>query len=337
MRLRQVMIRRSAFAGLAFVTSFCLYMAPQVTCVAEATNQVSYSVRGTFTYEVFVEGRPEKPLQREFEVLVNDCSWRVRIVLTGNTNYDCFIYSYDGTNLAHYFKRAGSTSAGGGSIEVSPVPPQVTSAAGEYPWLAFASGCYFKELTTDKALAFEQLRSRNGLVARYEVPVRAALSSKSPYLPTSVYYLRTHQSRYLDSDGTSVEVPLPPVFAEKGFVGAQFKADGITNVHGQAIPTKFEYRKYEPMRNGTTTNDFVTAVIVRGVATNVTTIPDAWHVELPKEEFSVHDHRVREANVVYKISDGIIPETNSAMVRAAHKRALALNRNRQIDRRPVPE
>src|SRR5689334_14684316 len=68
---------------------------------------MSYCVKGSFTYEAFAiqkggEPPPGKTFHREFEVLSDGYTWKVKIVLVGNTNYDSFIYSYDGTNLLDY-------------------------------------------------------------------------------------------------------------------------------------------------------------------------------------------------------------------------------------------
>src|SRR5688572_3825208 len=97
--------------------TFCLLLIPLLARSANLGGTPGYSVQGRFTYQVYAmqkEGEPiaEKPLHREFEVLVDDCSWRVKIVLGGNTDFDCFIYSYDGTNFISYGVRPDGKGAG---------------------------------------------------------------------------------------------------------------------------------------------------------------------------------------------------------------------------------
>ena len=246
---------------VAISLGVCLMPCPS-DC-AEQDRKNRYSVQGGFTYQVFAlrrEGEPseEKPLSREFEVVVDDCDWKVTIVLVGNTQFDSFVYSGDGSRVDHY-----STLPGGrrisSSTEDSPVPGTRTSAAGEYVWLAFASGCYLRGRTNDLITSFDRRQTAPDFVQRYEVPCRVSLSPVSPFLPLEILYVKTNQNSR----------PLPASFGTNGYVSAALKSSAFTNVNGLTIPTKFEYRKFQPMFEAKTTNDLRLVLLVSGSVTNI--------------------------------------------------------------------
>jgi len=294
------------------------------------SSGMSYSVKGSYSYQVFVlqkagEPRKEAPLLREFEARLDGCNWKLRVVLVGNTNYDSFIYSYDGTNLLHYAILAGDGASVGAKREVtvedSPVPATTTSAAGEYLWLAFASGCYLKAQTNNSVWSFDQLRSRSGVVGRYEVPCRFELSSFPPYLPTAVEYWRTNLAVVVGDDGVRASAPLPPMFGKGGYPSAVFKSGGFTNVHGLSFPREFEYLKYKPKPDAKTTNDLNCVVIVRGTVTSISTTEQRVDCALPSGRFMIHDLRVPEPSVLYPIDDGAIPAVDNSIVKVARNQA----------------
>ena len=288
---------------------------------------MTYSVKGTFSYQVFVlqkEGEPIKqaPLQREFEVVSDGRVWTMKIVLVGNTNFDSFIYSYDGTNFLSYSNPRVAGNKGRAmrsvSVEASPVPATITSAGGEYLWLAFASGHYFKGLTNNCALSFERLRSPYGFVQRrYEVPCLFELSSVPPYLPAAIEYVTTNQSVLIGDDGSLKVVPLPAAFGNNGYTSAEFKSVGFTNCQGLEIPTGFEYRKYILRPSAKTPDDAICTVIVRGEVTSVSVNQQEVDCALPSGMLMISDLRVPDRNVLYPIDDGVIPAIDSPAVKGA--------------------
>jgi hypothetical protein len=291
---------------------------------------LSHSVKGTFSYQTFAlqrHGEPikQEPLLREFEVLLDDRAWKIRVVLVGNTNFDSFVYSYDGTNLLHNpippRARRESGAMQSVTVETSPVPATITSAGGEYPWLAFASGCYFKRQTNSRALSFLWARSRNGAVRRYEEPCRIESSAAPPYLPTMIEYKSTNQGVFVGEDGLFGVIPLPSFFGKGGYTRAVFKSGGFTNVQGRSFPTSFEYRIYRPKPDATTTNDLSCVVIVRGKVTSISTRNQAVDCALPDKSYMVNDLRVSEPNVLYPVRDGHIPAVDSEVVETAREDA----------------
>jgi len=253
---------------------------------------------------------------------VDDHAWKIRVVLVGNTNFDSFIYSYDRTNLLDYAISASAKTTDGPmpsvSVEASPVPRTITSSGREYPLLAFASGMYFRGQTNNRALSFEELRSKSGLVRRYEVPCRIASSGSPPYLPTAVDYVSTNWATFLEDDGTLSSWPLPEAFRERGFTSAEFRSSGFTNVHGLSLPTSFDYRRYMLKPDAKKTNDLSCILKVRGEVTSISTTNQRVDCTLPAKRYMVGDLRVPDRQVLYPISDGRIPAVDSKVAKAGH-------------------
>jgi len=286
---------------------------------------MSYSVKGTFSIQSFTLPKEGEPLLRgtalrEFEILLDDSAWKIRVVMVGNTNFDSFIGSYDGTNKLQYFilawPRPTDDPMSSVSVEASPVP--TSGSDFEYPWLAFASGQYFKGQSNHRALSFGDLRSSSSLVRRYEVPCRAALSASPPYLPTAVDYVSTNWATFLEDDGTLTSKPLPESFGERGYASAEFRSSGFTNVHGLSFPTSFECRHNMLRPDAKGTNDLSCVLRVRGTVTSISSTNRRVDCALPAKRYMVGDLRIPDRQVLYPISDGRIPAVDSAVVKAGH-------------------
>ena len=306
---------------------------------------MSYSIRGTLSYESHgisePEGLKKVPLERDFEVLVDGCNWRVKMVPVGNTNYSYFLTAYDGSNVVYVSRlnaqareRLTRKYASGQTrtplfsscvVDSSPVPGRIAPVADAYAWLAFASGCYFKALTNGTALDYHPLATPSGLFsARRDLPTRFKLSPVSPYLPIQVDYLWTNRAAMMP-DGKVISYDLPAPF-RRGFLAAQFKAEGFTNVGGGSFPSKFEVKEYAPLPTATSESDFRCMVIVRGSVTAISTAPQQWPNELAGETFHVTDRRFPNSPT-YLITNGVAPAPGDAMLVLAEKRASLLLAN----------
>jgi hypothetical protein len=290
---------------------------------------MSYSITGNLSYRVSIPRQEGKPPEEQtylcgFEAHVDDFAWKIRLVSVGDTNHDSDICSYDGTNLLHYFIPAKSVRTDllpSAKLEEAPVPVSHSVAAGEYVWLAFASGQYLKAKTNGTMLSFEQLRSSKGLLKRYERPYRAVLSPAPPYLPTAVQFIVTNQAVFVGEDGSLTYTPLPRAFGNAGFISGVFRSDLFTNVNGFSFPTKFEYDKYQPRQGNSTTIGFSRVLAIRGMVEKVSSSEQKVDCRLPARDFMIHDLRVLEPNVKYIIHDGLISGTNSAIVAVAREKA----------------
>jgi hypothetical protein len=312
------------------------FLAPGVSRGADQAPEMSYSVKGSFSYRVFErkkEGGAEehKPLFRDFEVQGDDYVWKVKVVCVGNTNFDSFVGAYDGTNLLQYpiFGSSYAGSMGVVRIETLAVPCAVTTAAGQYVWLAYASSRYLRQITNNSILSFEELRTPFGPRGRYEVPCRLILSPLAPHVPTQIQYVRTNLPVGINDDGTLRSLELDPPFRSAGYMNAEYKSEAFTNVNGLSFPTKFEYRGYRPRLNAKTTNDLLCVLIVRGVVTNITASEQRVDVSLPRRKVRISDLRF-SVPALYSIDDGVIPATDSPLVTRARQRAVnQLERQRE--------
>jgi hypothetical protein len=320
---------------LIVLSSFVFLLQP----VCNAAG-LSYSVKGFFSYEMHHEMQDPNvkrtPLNEHFELHYDDCRWKVTVVLDGTTNRDIYIYQYDGTNLTYYVEIFGTALTNAqGMVEASPVPYMWDRAAGWIPWLAFASECYFGQVTNGYAISLMPAISKKGQDKRYEVPVDFNLSPSLPHFPVLVRYT-TDKFVALEDDGITFKIfPLSVAFGPSspfndGYMSAEFKSDGFTNVNGLSFPTTFEYRSYRPKRDAKTTNDLDSSLIIRGEATEITVEQEELDTRLPAMRSYIADLRFPEAGVLYRITNGIVPSTNSTEAIRARKQAVLMRHNREV-------
>jgi hypothetical protein len=313
-----------------------------VSGILSATS-ATYLIEGALTYEGHGLGEPEgynaKIFTEAFQVSVDDCKWTIKITLVGNTNYSYSLSTFDGTNVIYLDRlnqeaydllrknlRHGVTNLYQSCIvESTPVPRTMGSIANAYPWLAFASGCYFKTVTNDTAWDIVPLNIQMSYFAgRRQVPCSFTLSELPPYLPKRLEYKWTNINK-MSVDGKILSFDLPPVFGGN-FVAAEFRSDDYTNVSGLSFPTKFGMREYRPMPNATNVNDFRCTLIVKGAVTSISTTPQPWSNELPNETLSVNDYRFYTNTPVarYLTSNGIILSSADPRLAPAKHAALQL-------------
>jgi hypothetical protein len=263
-------------------------------------------------------------LLRQFQVDVDDdCRWKVTCVLVGNSNFNSFVTQYDNQNISYYYLLpSGNTNLTSLIVEETLVPRTYTSAAGEYAWLAFASGCYFRNLTNGMATSFGTVRSPSGIHKRYELPVTFTLSEAPPYVPMHVEY-RTASLPSVTEDGAVRMNSLGPEFPENGYVSGELKSLGFTNKFGLGIPTAFEYRAYGPFTDASGTNRLQCTLVVQGTVTNISLREQKTELGIPNR-ISVDDRRSEQPAARYIITNGVLPATESQTVLAAHKRAKRL-------------
>ena len=205
-----------------------------------------------------------------------------------------------------------------GSLENSEVPHVESSAAGEYVWLAFASSCYFEHATNGYAVALQELRSPSGLCRRFEVPAMVKLFQAPPYLPEEVRYT-TESQLFLRDDGTTESVPLAAPFT-KGFVSAEFRSSGFSNVNGLSFPSRFQYRVCGPADSANTAADVIWYLDVYGTATNVIVGKQQLDNKLPNMKAYLRDVRDPAQPANLRITNGVVPPMDApAAVKARQK------------------
>jgi hypothetical protein len=308
----------------------------------QAANQAlagSYFLKGSLTYQVNAvdavgnsEARPL--LSRTFEVFVNDCNWKVRTRLDGNSDFDYFQNSFDGTNLYYTFKLVkgarlrvpvSSTMTKANDdllqpviVETGTVPRGITSDGAEYIWLAFASGCYFKHLTNNTVIDFDVLESRERgatITSRRQVGCRYVLSSVAPYLPSEAEYAAFDYASHGRASETTNDMIL----------GARFTSEAFTNFNGFFLPTKFEYSRYVSAPRAQDPARLRIGLTVQGIVSFLSTGEPEWGSDIPEKKVIVSDVRVPgvpEPGVMYITSNSILPSPDDTNLIALRKQAL---------------
>lgn len=259
-----------------------------------------------------------------FELHFDDCAWSLTMVRNDEgTNSTTTHYKYDGTNLLYaVLPPPGSPPSTLGSGSVEPVAvPRAIDQMGPAVWLAFASECYFAQLTNGMAISIEPMDGRNGPSKRYEVPYRATFSHEAPYLPQEVVYTRINSQQLL-STGAVVTNALRAPF-QNGYIKTRYEATSFTNVDGLVFPKSFTYELFFPQLKAKSEKDLFVANRVVGEVTKIVSGPSTIKDPLLDQTLYIQDKRLPEAYVLYAYSNAL-PATNSAVVIAARKRSASI-------------
>lgn len=243
--------------------------------------QVSFEGSGRLIFTIVQEdGRITQSNVVDFKIVVQDCNWKIREIRLGDTNFDYFEASYDGTNLykiSNYQSAAerfqGGVQAAGGiiasaTLDNSCVPHFIDIDELPVIWFAYASSCCLKQRTTVDS--FEPISLFGNQVAAF------------PFLLTGRFQLPFHQVRSSNSvapdravwldDGLvySEEGPvrkMSPPF-DKGFTNSVFQTLERTSVNGVEIPSHFTLVTYRPKIGAKTLNDLLASYLYEGWLSN---------------------------------------------------------------------
>jgi hypothetical protein len=283
-----------------------------------------YLVKGTFSYKLNIYGEKEQPSPslRTFEALCNGDAWRISVHVSDDKQFDSYIYSYDGTNLFYTsipFSPKVPGSVPGAVIESTPVPQRITYGLGEYIWLAYLSGNYFRTVSNGMAVSFEPIRSNTGFIKRYEVPCKFELAAEAPFLPTNAQY-RTTQLITLNDSGDITTFPLHSPY-QSGFVRMNYESHEFTNIGKYFLPLTFEAHEYRMFPAAKSASELFCSVEIQGSATSMSVDNLAWVNDINGKIYVAQDLRVPEPQVVYPITHGVIPSLNSTDVMNATREA----------------
>lgn len=285
----------------------------------------SYSIEGSVEYRVFRPGAVQQPppLFRSFTATIRNDVWQI-VMRTKSTNFQSFVYQYDGTNLLSFATTPDfSGKDATGILEPNPVPQSWTSAAGEYVWLAFASARYFLSRTDHTAMFIRPMPSYQTMVHREILPAAWTLNPDLPRLPLRIEYKRDVM-RVFTNDGTVITNRLPDPFGE-GYVQGVYTSSLETNVSGLSLPRNFEYREFCPSPSARVDEELVCVLEVKGQANSFTVPATVVMVSPPK--MHVRDDRLPEPSVVYPITNRVVPSPDAQFVSErrsdyVHKRKL---------------
>lgn len=296
---------------------------------------LSYAVQGSLTFESHFPGLTNAAREEHFDLRYNSGRWKITIDMGSDAPARTNVYQYDGTNITYYegfFKQASPNLSG--RIETASAPYMWNIGCGWAPWLAFASQDYFQTITNGRALSFSFARNKKGAIKRFDQPVEFSLDSEPPHVPHRVRYI-TDAMYGLNEDGTTlIPYPLSKVFGASspyraGYLHGDFQAEGFTNIAGLNFPTAFEYCSYSPKQKGQTSNDLDCVTIVKGTATAISVEPQELDMNLPEIRAFISDNRFPVGNVLYRITNGVMPETNSHESILAQQRAASIEKNNE--------
>lgn len=270
-----------------------------------------YSVKGFFNYTVILpEGKPNT-LKRQFSLSVEDNQWEMTIIALEKTNSRAYEHRYDGKQL-FYFLSGPDTSDTmmSGFIENGNVPQNWAGAGGIYPWLAYISGSYFKNLTNEIAVSPRFGPVLSDTPERYYVPCHWKLSDTPPFNPIHIQYTNTGIS--ILSSGKVIKRTLPTPYSN-GYVSDEYWADQMTNYDNLMFPLQFKYQAYIMLHKSHGSQEKKSVLIVEGNATNIETHAVSKTYKIPNI-LVVQDARTPTPAVTYLVTNGILPKTNSITV-----------------------
>lgn len=307
------MTEQRSFAPRPIICAACV-LVPGLACAslpgtASEVRTDGYQVRGFFQYNLSVDGRRDVALERHFEVQVEGCRWEIRVVRPEDTNNTVYVHRWDGTNLLYFMTRPERPEdAFGGLVEDCGVPFLWTSAGAAFPWLAYASGCYFRGQTNETATSLHRWKDATGQWKRFQRTCRWQLRQEHPYLPLQVQYVMDERH------------PLWAAFQKRTFIEEEMTATDFTNVQGICVPLQFTFRAYRPQAKPALAHDVRCILVVNGKATNISFLAKSDH---PLQgRLYVEDRRFPEVAVVYPVTNEFLPPSDSPVVAQARKLAM---------------
>jgi len=205
---------------------------------------LDYEVEGTTTHQIFMGGARFFPLgtahnpTNTFSVAVSGCKYKISVESSLSNTYQS---GFDQV-LYHLISiRTPTNPIYNGMVESHEIPPDDGTTI-NYLWLAYASGCYFSEQSTNRLIPIWMLDDPNLRDMDFTVPALWQLQVPSS-LPSRVVYL---------NDGTHHTVSdnrMPSTFRyaapfDQGFTNAEYEVLASTNVDGLVIPTQFTFTRY---------------------------------------------------------------------------------------------
>ena len=285
--------------------------------IVRSYGNEGYHANGKLEFKIVLEdGSISQTTRSQFDIVVQDCTWRIRVNRDGDTNFDYVESAYDGTNIYElidfetFAARDTQSSAiqkAGATIQSSSVPHLADAHEIPIIWFAYASRCSFAIAENKKT--FEP-------VSRFGIQLKAF-----DFLATGHYRQRfqisTNESGFPDhatwfDDGFlynahGQKTPrLAPFDTE--FTNSDFISLSSRHVSGLTLPDHFKLTTFRPKRNAKSIDDIIGSYQYECWMTNADTIPSTRQNFIPKLPGPTHvlDRRFRDKlamNVDYDIDE----------------------------------
>jgi hypothetical protein len=263
-----------------------------------------------------------RPLDRLFRTELDDSGrWKITVVLVEESSFESFVSQYDNHNIIRY-PVTKTTNVDVAVVANISVPEIVTSAAEEVPWLAFASGRYFRTCANGCALSLSPEQNLDGSKERVEVPVDFTLFESPPFVPVRIAYGFKPMQSTTNVDTVKLK--------RNRFHSCEFESFGLTNIGNYYLPTSFRYRRY---RASNASNQIPKCtIIVNGEVTNMISASGEIDFSLPKR-IAISDCRAKVPTSYYIVTNGVVPATNSStVIKAQQLKTLRIDMMKQRER-----
>ncbi len=215
-----------------------------LSSVAMAKCQ-EFEIEGQMTYTMFghgaLPGAQKWPLvfTNDFAVAVSGCSCMLSVHQGEGNRY---VADFDGQALYQFFimpQKGGYTCL----IGTNGIPPDDGRGL-NYLWLAYASGCYFSALETNRLspiwIQDDPDLVKNGFTVRGFWNIQKTL----PLLPLQVCFLSDGVERTVSADRKKhLEWHYPSPF-DRGFTNASYSVFETQAVGGLMLPSRFRFSRY---------------------------------------------------------------------------------------------
>jgi hypothetical protein len=169
------------------------------------------------------------------------------------------------------------------------VSNQVMVASGSIPfcsdamvspvWLAYASGCAFRDAASGRIKKFLTLSEYDFNIRSNDVPFFATYASKATTdFPVSIVFSNEGSTLIPDGNGGAVKKVLNPPY-DQGFINAVYEVAESETIQNQPIPKRFRITFYGGKAGAKSGSDTVVSVRYEGEAVSVRELTDPVETE----------------------------------------------------------
>jgi hypothetical protein len=227
---------------------------------ASELDSIQYQADGSLTF--LVGNDPTPRFTREFQLVVSNCDWDVRVAVNDVKRIQYYDLVHKGDSIYHYTSYDKTPTNSGVWNTASAVAdfgefPVERGTFGTYVWLGLASSCYFHASSDGELDPIWTVHNPGQTKVKADVQVYDA----PPFLPKRIIY---HQRSGIQ----------PPPFRD-GWKGAEFQVVSETNIGSLKLPLEFAYEQFKPKADGASVDDLTSQFQVRVIVRHIMTTPAA--------------------------------------------------------------
>ena len=265
MNCRVMRIRNRAYRSAS--AFFCLGI------IAAPVYGQEFTVTGITTYKVLYSGDVRVWRTNSFTVSVSNCNWLIRStpIHREELDYTEMGYANGEIRMLYHFTKSvngAETNILVGKVDQNDVPPDDGSTI-SHLWLAYASGCYFAQITNTHLKPVWLLDDFDLRYEGFTVNAGWKVSDLTPKLPEFVVYFNDGVLRARDSTGRVSFKARPPY--DGGYTNAIFESLIWTNIGRIALPLAFSFQRFGLKNPAASSNDLALINLIEAQADQVST------------------------------------------------------------------